>query len=65
MTALSGVVNSLSDAETSLAFSYLVNGELVGIDKAVRALQTPLVEALAAYPTAPSLEALAPAAPTE
>lgn len=65
VTALSGVVNSLSDSDTSLVFSYLVNGELVGVDDAVRGLQTPLVEALAAYPSAPGLDALAPISPTE
>lgn len=65
VTALSGVVNSLSDADTSLVFSYLVNGELVGVDEAIRGLQTPLVEALAAYPSGPGLDSLAPIAPTE
>ena len=64
VSALTGVVNSVSDPETSLVFSYLVNGELVGQTDTVRGLQTPLVEALAKYPDAPALDVLAPSAPT-
>lgn len=63
VTALSGIVESAKDPETDLIFTYIVNGESVGLNETVKGLQEPFVEALAAYPNAPLLTELGPLQP--
>lgn len=63
VTALSGVVESATQDDVALVFTYIVNGESVGLNEELRALQEPFIEALAAYPNAPSLTALGPLQP--
>jgi D-alanyl-D-alanine carboxypeptidase/D-alanyl-D-alanine-endopeptidase (penicillin-binding protein 4) len=61
-TALSGFVLSPVDPEIVATFAYLVNGELAGVNEAIRGLQEPFVEELAQYPKGPSIAELGPAA---
>lgn len=63
VTALSGVVQSAKQPDVSLVFTYIVNGESVGLNEDLRALQEPFVEALVAYPDAPLLTSLGPLQP--
>jgi D-alanyl-D-alanine carboxypeptidase/D-alanyl-D-alanine-endopeptidase (penicillin-binding protein 4) len=60
VTALSGVVESAREDDVELLFSYIVNGDSVGLNEELKGLQIPLVEALAAYPDAPLISALSP-----
>ncbi len=61
-TALSGFVLSSVDPEVVATFAYLVNGELAGVNEAIRGLQEPFVEELAQYPKGPSIAELGPLA---
>lgn len=63
-TALSGYVLSPIDPEVVATFAYLVNGELAGVNEAIRALQEPFVEKLAQYPEGPGVAELGPLAAT-
>lgn len=63
VTALSGYVESLTESETSLIFTYVVNGELAGADVDLKAIQVPFIEQLAAYPVGPTIEDLNPLEP--
>ncbi len=63
VTALSGMVESARADETSLIFTYIVNGDSVGLNEELRALQEPFVEALVSYPDAPLLTELGPLQP--
>ncbi len=60
VTALSGVVESARESDVDLIFTYIVNGESVGLNEELKALQIPFVEALAAYPNAPLISELSP-----
>jgi D-alanyl-D-alanine carboxypeptidase/D-alanyl-D-alanine-endopeptidase (penicillin-binding protein 4) len=60
VTALSGVVESAREADVELVFTYVVNGDSVGLNEELKELQIPFVEALATYPNAPLLSALSP-----
>ena len=60
VTALSGVVESANENDVELVFTYVVNGESVGLNEELKGLQIPFVEALAAYPNAPLIAALSP-----
>ncbi len=60
VTALSGVVESSSEEDVELVFTYIVNGESVGLNEELKGLQIPFVEALAAYPDAPLIASLSP-----
>ncbi|MBT8241181.1 MAG: D-alanyl-D-alanine carboxypeptidase/D-alanyl-D-alanine-endopeptidase [Acidimicrobiia bacterium] len=60
VTALSGVVESAREDDVDLLFSYIVNGDSVGLNEELKGLQIPLVEALATYPNAPLISALSP-----
>lgn len=59
-TALSGFVSSPVDPDVIATFSYLVNGELAGVNETIRALQEPFVDELAEYPSGPSVGDLGP-----
>lgn len=60
VTALSGVVESSREDDVELVFTYIVNGESVGLNEELKDLQEPFVEALAAYPDAPLIASLSP-----
>lgn len=60
VTALSGVVESAREDDVELIFTYIVNGDSVGLNEDLKALQIPFVEALATYPNAPLISALSP-----
>ena len=60
VTALSGVVESSREEDVDLVFTYIVNGESVGLNEELKDLQEPFVEALAAYPDAPLIASLSP-----
>ncbi len=59
-TALSGFVLSPVDPDVVATFAYLVNGELAGVNEAIRGLQEPFVDELAKYPQGPSVSDLGP-----
>ena len=61
-TALSGYVYSSVDPDVVATFAYLVNGELAGVNEAIRELQEPFVEELARYPEGPTIDQLQPLA---
>lgn len=63
VTALSGIAESAKDPDTDLIFTYIVNGESVGLNETIKSLQEPFVEALVAYPNAPLLTELGPLQP--
>ncbi len=63
VTALSGVAASSSSSDTDLVFTYIANGESVGLNEDLKGLQQPFVEALVAYPDAPLLSSLGPLQP--
>ncbi len=60
VTALSGVVESAREDDVELVFTYIVNGESVGLNEELKDLQVPFVDALASYPNAPLISALSP-----
>ena len=60
VTALSGVVESAREDDVELIFTYIVNGESVGLNEELKDLQVPFVDALASYPNAPLISALSP-----
>ncbi|MFW2382991.1 MAG: D-alanyl-D-alanine carboxypeptidase/D-alanyl-D-alanine-endopeptidase [Acidimicrobiales bacterium] len=60
VTALSGVVESAREDDVDLTFAYIVNGDSVGLNEELKALQVPFVEALAIYPNAPLISELSP-----
>lgn len=63
VTALSGYVESAEESETTLIFSYVVNGEFAGQTTSLKDLQQPFVEALANYPEGPTIDLLRPLDP--
>lgn len=58
--ALSGYVYPPHDDTLWLSFSYVANGETIGLSTELRESERPFVEALARYPEAPSLAELGP-----
>ncbi len=64
VTALSGYVDSSSEAGTSIAFAYIANGEVAGVGAGINgdlvSAQEPFLLELAEYPVGPTVGELDP-----